>query len=44
MNNAVVKPDYNFPKVKSIRVHQFLLEKDYRGISDAIQNVFYKTF
>jgi hypothetical protein len=40
MNNAVVKPDYDFSKVKSIRVNQFSSRKKYIGISDTIQNVF----
>jgi TolB-like protein len=40
MNNAVVKPDYDFSRVKSIRVSQFSSGKRYRGISDTVQNEF----
>jgi hypothetical protein len=40
INNAVIKPDYDFSKVKSIRVNQFSSGKGYRGISDAVQNAF----
>jgi TolB-like protein len=40
MNNAVVKPDYDFSKVKTVRVGQFSSVKRYRGISDAVQNTF----
>ncbi|MDR3195702.1 MAG: hypothetical protein LBT58_02815 [Endomicrobium sp.] len=40
MNNAVVKPDYDFSKVKSIRVGQFSSGKRYRGVGDAVQNAF----
>ncbi|MDR1474446.1 MAG: hypothetical protein LBS38_01980 [Endomicrobium sp.] len=40
INNAIIKPDYDFSKVKSIRVNQFSSGKRYRGISDAVQNAF----
>ncbi|MDR3306133.1 MAG: hypothetical protein LBS61_00400 [Endomicrobium sp.] len=40
MNNAVVKPDYDFSKVKSIMVGRFSSGKRYRSVSDAVQNAF----
>jgi hypothetical protein len=40
MNNAVVKADYDFSKVKSIRVSQFSSGKRHSGISDIVQNAF----
>jgi hypothetical protein len=40
INNAVVKPDYDFSKVKRIRVNQFSSAKRYKGISDTVQNAF----
>jgi hypothetical protein len=40
MNNAVVKLNYDFSKVKTVRVGQFSSVKRYKGISDAVQNAF----
>jgi hypothetical protein len=44
MNNAVIKPDYDFSKVKSIRVNQLSSRKRYKGISDTVQNIFIQDF
>jgi TolB-like protein len=40
MNNVVIKPDYDFSKVRSIKVNQFSSRARYIGISDTVQNVF----
>ncbi|MDR0800333.1 MAG: hypothetical protein LBN01_02230 [Endomicrobium sp.] len=40
VNTAVVKPDYDFSKIKTVRVEKFSSGKVYKEASSAAQNIF----